>query len=90
MHRSHYAPFKGTIDGDLCQRHTLLANNNKHMIASELDRLVKESKRKTSIFHQSLHTLETFKLTERRISELGPVSNEWGADANMYTFSLIL
>ncbi|KAI9166718.1 Pre-mRNA-splicing factor rse1 [Paramyrothecium foliicola] len=48
MYRSYYAPVKGVIDGDLCERYTLLPNDKKQMIASELDRSVREIERKIS------------------------------------------
>ncbi|KAG6007091.1 Pre-mRNA-splicing factor rse1 [Claviceps maximensis] len=48
MYRGYYAPVKGFIDGDLCERYTLLPNDKKQMIASELDRSVREIERKIS------------------------------------------
>ncbi|KAK8932917.1 Pre-mRNA-splicing factor [Metarhizium anisopliae BRIP 53293] len=48
MYRSYYAPVKGIIDGDLCERYTLLPNDKKQMIAAELDRSVREIERKIS------------------------------------------
>ncbi|KAG6033522.1 Pre-mRNA-splicing factor rse1 [Claviceps sp. Clav32 group G5] len=48
MYRGYYAPVKGIIDGDLCERYTLLSNDKKKMIASELDRSVREIERKIS------------------------------------------
>ncbi|KOS18324.1 Pre-mRNA-splicing factor rse1 [Escovopsis weberi] len=48
MYRSYYAPVKGVIDGDLCERYTLLPNDKKQMIAGELDRSVREIERKIS------------------------------------------
>ncbi|PTB46472.1 Pre-mRNA-splicing factor rse1 [Trichoderma asperellum] len=48
MYRSYYAPVKGVIDGDLCERYTLLPNDKKQMIAAELDRSVREIERKIS------------------------------------------
>lgn len=48
MYRSYYAPVKGVIDGDLCERFTLLPNEKKQMIAGELDRSVREIERKLS------------------------------------------
>ncbi|QUC18639.1 uncharacterized protein UV8b_02880 [Ustilaginoidea virens] len=48
MYRGYYAPVKGIIDGDLCERYTLLANDKKQMIAGELDRSVREIERKIS------------------------------------------
>jgi splicing factor 3B subunit 3 len=49
MYRSYYAPVKGVIDGDLCERYTLLPNDKKQMIAAELDRSVREIERKISV-----------------------------------------
>ncbi|KAG5960086.1 Pre-mRNA-splicing factor rse1 [Claviceps cyperi] len=48
MYRGYYAPVKGIIDGDLCERYILLSNDKKKMIASELDRSVREIERKIS------------------------------------------
>lgn len=48
MYRSYYAPVKGVIDGDLCERYMLLPNDKKQMIAGELDRSVREIERKIS------------------------------------------
>uniref|UniRef100_A0A8H7TPY4 DNA damage-binding protein 1 n=1 Tax=Bionectria ochroleuca TaxID=29856 RepID=A0A8H7TPY4_BIOOC len=48
MYRGYYAPVKGVIDGDLCERYTLLPNDKKQMIAGELDRSVREIERKIS------------------------------------------
>ncbi|KAK5990060.1 Pre-mRNA-splicing factor RSE1 [Cladobotryum mycophilum] len=49
MYRGYYAPVKGVIDGDLCERYTLLPNDKKQMIAGELDRSVREIERKISV-----------------------------------------
>lgn len=49
IYRSYYAPAKGTIDGDLCERYFLLPNDLKMMIAAELDRSVREIERKISV-----------------------------------------
>ena len=49
MYRSYYVPVKGVIDGDLCERFSLLANDKKQMIAGELDRSVREIERKISV-----------------------------------------
>jgi len=49
MYRGYYVPVKGVIDGDLCERFSLLANDKKQMIASELDRSVREIERKISV-----------------------------------------
>ncbi|EGU85809.1 hypothetical protein FOXB_03657 [Fusarium oxysporum f. sp. conglutinans Fo5176] len=48
MYRGYYAPVKGVIDGDLCERYNLLPNDKKLMIAGELDRSVREIERKIS------------------------------------------
>ncbi|KAI2618721.1 pre-mRNA-splicing factor rse-1 [Hypomontagnella submonticulosa] len=48
IYRSYYAPVKGVIDGDLCERFTLLPTDKKQMIAGELDRSVREIERKIS------------------------------------------
>jgi splicing factor 3B subunit 3 len=49
IYRGYYAPVKGVIDGDLCERYTLLPNDKKQMIAAELDRSVREIERKISV-----------------------------------------
>ena len=49
IYRSYYVPVKGVIDGDLCERYTLLPNDKKQMIAGELDRSVREIERKISV-----------------------------------------
>ena len=49
MYRGYYAPVKGMIDGDLCERYALLSNDKKQMIAGELDRSVREIERKISV-----------------------------------------
>ena len=49
MYRGYYAPVKGVIDGDLCERYPLLPNDKKQMIAGELDRSVREIERKISV-----------------------------------------
>lgn len=46
IYRSYYVPVKGVIDGDLCETYFLLPNDKKAMIASELDRSVREIERK--------------------------------------------
>ncbi len=48
IYRSYYVPVKGVIDGDLCERYTLLPSDKKMMIAGELDRSVREIERKIS------------------------------------------
>lgn len=48
-YRGYYAPVKGVIDGDLCERFALLPNEKKQAIAGELDRSVKEIERKISV-----------------------------------------
>jgi splicing factor 3B subunit 3 len=54
IYRSYYVPVKGVIDGDLCERYTLLPSDKKQMIAGELDRSVREIERKISVSHSSL------------------------------------
>lgn len=49
IYRGYYVPVKGVIDGDLCERFALLANDKKQMIAGELDRSVREIERKISV-----------------------------------------
>lgn len=49
IYRGYYVPVKGVIDGDLCERFTLLPNDKKQMIAGELDRSVREIERKISV-----------------------------------------
>jgi splicing factor 3B subunit 3 len=49
MYRGYYVPVKAVIDGDLCERYTLLPNDKKQMIAGELDRSVREIERKISV-----------------------------------------
>jgi splicing factor 3B subunit 3 len=49
IYRGYYVPVKGTIDGDLCERFSLLPNDKKQMIAGELDRSVREIERKISV-----------------------------------------
>ncbi|OTA68782.1 hypothetical protein K449DRAFT_451182 [Hypoxylon sp. EC38] len=46
MYRGYYAPVKGVIDGDLCERYVLLPNDKKQMIASEFGRSMREMERK--------------------------------------------
>lgn len=48
IYRSYYVPVKGVIDGDLCERFSLLPAEKKQMIAGELDREVREVERKIS------------------------------------------
>lgn len=48
IYRGYYVPVKGVIDGDLCERFTLLASDKKQLIAGELDRSVREIERKIS------------------------------------------
>ncbi|TGZ84698.1 hypothetical protein EX30DRAFT_337186 [Ascodesmis nigricans] len=45
-YRSYYVPVKGIVDGDLCERFSLLSRDKKQMIAGELDRSVREVERK--------------------------------------------
>jgi splicing factor 3B subunit 3 len=53
IYRGYYVPVKGVIDGDLCERFSLLPNDKKQMIAGELDRSVREIERKISVGHFS-------------------------------------
>jgi splicing factor 3B subunit 3 len=48
MYRGYYVPVKGVIDGDLCERFTVLSRDKKQIIANELDRSVREIERKIS------------------------------------------
>lgn len=48
-YRSYYVPVKGIIDGDLCERFSLLNRDKKAMIAGELDRSVREVERKIAV-----------------------------------------
>ena len=53
IYRGYYVPVKGVIDGDLCERYLLLANDKKQIIAGELDRSVREIERKISVSYHS-------------------------------------
>jgi len=55
IYRSYYVPVKGVIDGDLCERYTLLPKDKKEMIAGELDRSVREIERKISVSSTLVH-----------------------------------
>ena len=46
MYRSYYAPVKGVIDGDLCERYFLLSRDAKERLAAEMDRGVREIEKK--------------------------------------------
>ncbi|PSK51964.1 hypothetical protein B9Z65_3231 [Elsinoe australis] len=46
MYRSYYAPVKGSVDGDLCERYFLLDRGRKEKIAAELERDVREVEKK--------------------------------------------
>ncbi|KAH9907364.1 Pre-mRNA-splicing factor rse-1 [Xylariomycetidae sp. FL2044] len=48
MYRGYYTPVKSVIDGDLCERYSLLPTDKKHTIAGELSRSVEEVQRKIS------------------------------------------
>ncbi|EFY91989.1 Pre-mRNA-splicing factor rse-1 [Metarhizium acridum CQMa 102] len=48
MYRGYHVPVKGVIDGDLCERFSLLSREKKQMIAGELDRSVREVERRIS------------------------------------------
>lgn len=49
MYRGYYAPVKGVVDGDLCERYRLLPHDKKLKIAAELDRSVREVERKITV-----------------------------------------
>jgi len=49
IYRGYYVPVKGAIDGDLCERFSLLPREKKQLIAGELDRTVREIERKISV-----------------------------------------
>lgn len=66
IYRSYYAPAKGVIDGDLCERYFLLPNDIKMMIAAELDRSVREIERKILVCLLSYKQEKTQKLTISR------------------------
>lgn len=56
IYRSYYVPVKGVIDGDLCETFFLLTNDQKQIIAGELDRSVREVERKISVcFPRRIH-----------------------------------
>jgi splicing factor 3B subunit 3 len=59
-------PVKGVIDGDLCERYTLLPSDKKQMIAGELDRSVREIERKISVSHSPYSQVEIRVLTMSR------------------------
>lgn len=42
VYRSYYAPVKSTIDGDLCERYSMLSMERQEAIANELDRTIRE------------------------------------------------
>lgn len=72
IYRGYYVPVKGVIDGDLCERFSLLPNDKKQMIAGELDRSVREIERKISVCVHSSLLLKPESLTCcYRISEHG-------------------
>ncbi len=48
IYRGYYVPVKGIIDGDLCERFSLLSADKKAMIAAELERDVREIEKKIS------------------------------------------
>lgn len=50
IYRGYYVPVKGVIDGDLCERFILLPTDKKLMIASEMERTVREVERKIGDF----------------------------------------
>jgi splicing factor 3B subunit 3 len=50
-YRGYYAPVKGVIDGDLCERYRLLPSDKRQRIAAELGREVREVEKKISVCH---------------------------------------
>jgi hypothetical protein len=72
-YRGYYAPVKGVIDGDLCERYRLLPSDKKQRIAAELDRKVKEVEKKISVCHAhpakvSLTLYKVKDLANRRVT----------------------
>jgi splicing factor 3B subunit 3 len=49
IYRGYYVPVKGVIDGDLCERYSLLSRDKKAMIAGELDRSIRDVERKIAV-----------------------------------------
>lgn len=49
IYRGYYVPVKGVIDGDLCERFSLLGHESKQRVAGELDRSVREVERKVAV-----------------------------------------
>ena len=47
--RGYYVPVKGVVDGDLCERFSLLPRDRKQTIANELDRSVRDVERKIAV-----------------------------------------
>lgn len=72
IYRSYYAPAKGVIDGDLCERYFLLPNDMKMMIAAELDRSVREIERKISVSTDRM-SIEVRELTRTGHADAGGV-----------------
>lgn len=77
IYRSYYAPAKGTIDGDLCERYFLLPNDLKMMIAGELDRSVREIERKISV---SCHLHAGDLIIESRLTGYRICARGWRTD----------
>ncbi|KAK9453837.1 CPSF A subunit region-domain-containing protein [Dipodascopsis uninucleata] len=48
IYRGSYLPVKSTVDGDLCERFTMLSIEKQRSIAAELERTVREVERKIS------------------------------------------
>lgn len=46
VYRGYYVPVKNTIDGDLCERFSLLPSERQEVIANDLDRTVRDVERK--------------------------------------------
>lgn len=75
MYRGYYAPVKGVIDGDLCERFALLPTDKKLMIAGELDRSVREIERKLSVSFANIEVRHTSQmLTDRDIGRSHAIS----------------
>ncbi|KAI0199352.1 CPSF A subunit region-domain-containing protein [Astrocystis sublimbata] len=49
LYRGYYAPVKGVVDGDLCERFVGLERVRKEVVAAELGRSVKEVERRVSV-----------------------------------------
>ena len=54
IYRSYYVPVKGVIDGDLCERFSVIGSGpggsaKREKVAAELDRRVREVERKIAV-----------------------------------------